>query len=118
MPLDARSGTALGAALGVAPLPVATELCRREVGGFLGAIEGVDDVVVACTQEQALFSELAAERKSVAPLRFVNIRETGGWGKEGGAALPKMAALLAAAALPEPEPVPTVSYDSDRKSVV
>lgn len=113
MPLDARSGAALGAALGTdQPLPMASELCRREVGGFLNAIEGVDDVVVACTQEQALFSELAAERKSVAPLRFVNIRETGGWGKEGGAALPKMAALLAAAALPEPEPVPTVSYDS------
>jgi ferredoxin len=112
MPLDARSGAALGAALGTQALPVASELCRREVGGFLGAIEGVDDVVVACTQEQPLFSELAAERKSVAPLRFVNIRETGGWGSDGKSALPKMAALLAAAALPQPEPVPTVSYES------
>lgn len=113
MPLDTRSGIALGAALGTGALPVASELCRREVGGFLGAIEGVDDVVVACTQEQSLFSELAAERKSVAPLRFVNIRETGGWGSEGKGALPKMAALLAAAALPYPEPVPTVSYSSN-----
>ena len=112
MPLDARSGAALGSALGTGAIPVASELCRREVGGFLGAIEGVDDVVVACTQEQALFSELAAERNSVAPLRFVNIRETGGWGSDAKSALPKMAALLAAAALPQPEPVPTVSYDS------
>lgn len=112
MPLDARSGVALGAALGVPALHMASELCRREVVGFLGAVEGVDDVVVACTQEQSLFSELAAERKSVAPLRFVNIRETGGWGSEGKSALPKMAALLAAAALPDPEPVPTVSYES------
>lgn len=112
MPLDARSGAALGAALGTQALPLASELCRREVGTFLGAIEGVDDVVVACTQEQPLFSELAAERKSVAPLRFVNIRETGGWGSDGKNALPKMAALLAAAALPDPEPVPTVSYES------
>ncbi|MET0961575.1 MAG: 4Fe-4S binding protein [Noviherbaspirillum sp.] len=112
MPLDARSGAALGEALGAGPLHMASELCRREVGGFLGAIEGVDDVVVACTQEQSLFSELAAERKSVAPLRFVNIRETGGWGSDGKSALPKMAALLAAAALPVPEPVPTVSYES------
>ena len=112
MPLDARSGAALGAALGTQPLPVASELCRREVGNFLGAIEGVDDVVVACTQEQPLFSELAAERKSVAPLRFVNIRETGGWGSDAASSLPKMAALLAAAALPQPEPVPTVSYES------
>jgi ferredoxin len=112
MPLDERSGAALGAALGTQPLPVATELCRREAGAFLGAVEGVDDVVVACTQERALFNELAAERKSVAPLRFVNIRETGGWGSQAGAALPKMAALLAAAALPDPDPVPTVTYDS------
>ena len=113
MPLDARSGAALGAALGMPALHMASELCRREVGGFLGAIEGVDDVVVACTQEQSLFSELAAERKSVAPLRFVNIRETGGWGSDGKSALPKMAALLAAAALPDAEPVPTVSYESN-----
>jgi ferredoxin len=113
MPLDARSGEALGAALGMPALHMASELCRREVGGFLGAIEGVDDVVVACTQEQSLFSELAAERKSVAPLRFVNIRETGGWGSDGKSALPKMAALLAAAALPDAEPVPTVSYESN-----
>ncbi|MDB5759533.1 MAG: iron-sulfur binding protein, partial [Burkholderia sp.] len=112
MPLDARSGAALGTALGSQALPIASELCRREVGGFLAAIEGVDDVVVACTQEQPLFSELAAERKSVAPLRFVNIRETGGWGSDARSALPKMAALLAAAALPQPEPVPTVSYES------
>jgi ferredoxin len=112
MPLDARSGAELGSALGTQALPVASELCRREVGGFLGAIDGVDDVVVACTQEQPLFSELAAERKSVAPLRFVNIRETGGWGSDAKSALPKMAALLAAAALPQPEPVPTVSYES------
>lgn len=113
MPLDARSGVALGAALGMPALHMASELCRREVGGFLGAIEGVDDVVVACTQEQSLFSELAAERKSVAPLRFVNIRETGGWGSDSKSALPKMAALLAAAALPDAEPVPTVSYESN-----
>ena len=112
MPLDARSGAALGAALGTQALPVASELCRREVGSFLGAADGVDDVVVACTQEQALFSELAAERKSVAPLRFVNIRETGGWGSDASSALPKMAALLAAAALSQPEPVPTVGYES------
>jgi ferredoxin len=112
MPLDAASGEKLGAALGVGPLPVAMQLCRKEVGGFLSALEGVDDVVVACTQEQALFGELATQRNAVAPLRFVNIRETGGWGREARDALPKMAALLAAAALPTPEPVPVVSYDS------
>src|SRR5690606_35626644 len=60
----------------------------------------------------ALFSELAQQKQSVAPIRFVNVRETGGWGREARQALPKMAALLAAAALPDPEPVPIVDYQS------
>jgi ferredoxin len=110
MALDAASGEKLGSALGVPALAVASALCRREVGSFLSAAAGVDDVVVGCTQERALFSELAV--KSVAPIRFVNLRESGGWGSGGREALPKIAALLAAAALPEPEPVPTVNYDS------
>ncbi|MEN3291199.1 MAG: hypothetical protein V7642_452 [Burkholderiales bacterium] len=112
MPLDAAAGAKLGAALGSGPLGVATQLCRREVGSYLKAIEGVDEVVVACTQEQPLFSELAQQKQAVAPIRFVNIRETGGWGAQAKDSLPKMAALLAAAALPDPEPVPTVEYDS------
>ena len=112
MPLDASSGAKLGNALGTGPLPVATELCRHEVASYLKAIDGVDDVVVACTQERSLFAELAQQKGSVAPLRFVNIRETGGWGTQANNALPKMAALLAAAALPDPEPVPVVDYQS------
>jgi ferredoxin len=112
MPLDATAGAKLGAALGVDALPVATELCRREVGSYLNTLQGVDDVVVACTQERGLFSELAQQKQSVAPIRFVNIRETGGWGAQAKESLPKMAALLAAAALPDPEPVPIVDYDS------
>lgn len=112
MPLDAAAGAQLGTALGIAPIPIATELCRREVGAYLKTLDGVDDVVVACTQERSLFAELAQQKGSVAPLRFVNIRETGGWSAQAGQALPKMAALLAAAALPDPEPVPIVNYES------
>ncbi|MDB5763189.1 MAG: iron-sulfur binding protein [Herminiimonas sp.] len=112
MPLDASAGARLGEALGTEALGVATELCRREIGSYLNAAEGVDDLVVACTQERALFSELAQQKNSVAPIRFVNIRETGGWSGQAKDALPKMAALLAAAALPDPEPVPSVEYDS------
>ncbi|RBA24254.1 4Fe-4S binding protein [Herminiimonas fonticola] len=112
MPLDAAAGAQLGAALGTSVLPVATELCRREVGAYMSSLDGVDDVVVACTQERALFAEIAQQKNSVAPLRFVNIRETGGWGAQSKSALPKVAALLAAAALPDPEPVPTVDYQS------
>lgn len=112
MPLDAAAGAQLGAALGTGALPIATELCRKEVSTYMSSLDGVDDVVVACTQERGLFAEIAQQKNSVAPLRFVNIRETGGWGADSRNALPKMAALLAAAALPDPEPVPTVDYKS------
>ena len=54
---------------------------------------------VACTQEAPLFREVAAEKGSEAELRFTNIRETAGWCAHKSAALPKMAALLAEAAL-------------------
>jgi len=118
MPLDAAAGAVLGAALGVDALPIATELCRREVGSFLDTIRGADDVVVACTQERALFAELAQQKNAAAPIRFVNIRETGGWGAEAKQALPKMAALLAVAALPDPEPVPLVNYQSDGRVLI
>jgi ferredoxin len=113
MPLDRSAGEQLGAALGVAPLNVASALCRHEVGGYLTALDGSDKLVVGCTQERALFSELAQQKNTAAPLRFVNLRESGGWSAQGGQALPKMAALLAAAALPDPAPVPSVEYRSN-----
>jgi ferredoxin len=112
MPLDDAAGASLGKLLGTAPLPVATQLCRREVGAYLDAVQGAEQVVVACTQEQALFTELADQKQSVAPIRFVNIREAAGWGAQSRQALPKMAALLAEAALPDPEPVPSVEFES------
>lgn len=113
MPLDAQAGVQIAKALGMdAPLTMHTELCRREVTSYMQALDGVEDVVVACTQERSLFSEIAQQKNAVAPLRFVNIRETGGWGAQAKNSLPKMAALLAAAALPDPDPVPTVDYQS------
>lgn len=109
MPLDPRS---LGAALNE-NLTLHSTLCRREAGAFIKAIQSGEDVVVACTQEQRLFGELAEQTAgAVSPIRFVNIRETGGWSKDAAKASPKIAALLAAAHLPEPEPVATVTYKS------
>ena len=104
MPLDAK-------ALGV---PVHRSLCRQEVGSFLKALDGSDSLVVACTQEGALFNELAeqSEKPLVAPLRFVNIREVAGWTQEAKASGPKIAALLALADMPQAEPVPVVNYES------
>ena len=95
------------------PLSHHTSLCRREVGAYLNAVKAGGEVVVACTQEQRLFGELAGQAQPKASvIKFVNLRETGGWSDEGRRATPKMAALLAAAHLPDPDPVPTVTFKS------
>ncbi len=105
-------------------LSLHTTLCRREAGAFVKALQGNEPLVVACTQEQRLFGELAqqsaeaAGRSGWAPIQFVNIRETAGWSREAEQATPKIAALLAAARLPEPEPVPTVSYRSQGRVLI
>ena len=115
MPLQAASlSTALRE-----PLTLHSGLCRREAGAFQAAVRGSATVVVACTQEQRLFAELGERTEgAVAPLRFVNIRETGGWSRDGANAMPKIAALLAAAHLPEPDPVATVTFKSAGRLLV
>jgi ferredoxin len=67
-------------------------------------------VIVGCTQEAPLFSELAGEQSG--QLSFVNVRETAGWSNEGALAGPKMAALFAAAAETPPD-VPLVNLSSN-----
>jgi ferredoxin len=115
MPLDPQ---ALGSALHE-DLKLHSTLCRREAGAFQEAVRSGDDVVVACTQERRLFRELGQQTEgAVSPVRFVNIRETGGWSKDARSAMPKLAALLAAAKLPDPEPVPTVTYKSAGRLLV
>jgi ferredoxin len=103
--------------------PIQTTLCRREAPEFQRAAKSGDDLLVACTQEARLFLELNEQTvgaPSVAerPIRFVNIRETAGWSKDAAQATPKIAALIAAAQRPEPEPVPTVSYTSAGRCLV
>ena len=93
------------------PVAVHRELCRKEAGAFQAALSD-PDLIVACTQEAPLFSQLAAAAQSQTRISFLNIREAAGWSDEGKEAIPKIAALLAAAALPEPEPVPEVDYKS------
>lgn len=95
-------------------LTLHSTLCRREVGAFAQALKTGEPLVVACTQEARLFSALADQTQgaNVVPIRFVNIRETGGWSQDAAKANPKVAALLAVAHLPAPEPVATVTYKS------
>ena len=114
----ALDGKRLGEALRTGkPVTVHRELCRKEAGTFQSALAD-PDLIVACTQEAPLFSELAAAAQSQARISFLNIRESAGWSAEGAQAGPKIAALLAAAALPEPEPVPQVDYASSGQLLV
>jgi ferredoxin len=109
VPIDAK---ALAAALKSGePLTVHHELCRKDAGAFAAAVGGGDEVIVACTQEASLFSELSEK-----PIRFVNIRELAGWSSERST--PKIAALVAMAALPEPEPAPAVEFKSQGQVLV
>ena len=123
MPLDAAAlKTALQQTAQASPDGLEhlhTLLCRREAGAFQRAAKASGDsgeeLLVACTQERRLFLELNAQTEGAAPLdvrpiRFVNIRETGGWSRDAKTATPKIAALIAAAQAPAPQPVPNVSY--------
>jgi ferredoxin len=109
IPLDAK---ALAAALKSGePLAVHHELCRKDIGAFQAALGSGEDVTVACTQEATLFSEIAQKN-----IKFVNIRELGGW--SGEKSTPKIAALIAMATLPEPEPAPAVEFKSQGNVLV
>ncbi|MFZ5556952.1 MAG: 4Fe-4S binding protein [Pseudomonadota bacterium] len=99
-------------------LPVRHELCRRQLGEFEAALRAGDDVLVGCTQEAALFSEVRDSVAADVPVRFVNIREMAGWSREGANANPKIAALIAAARLPEPEPTTAVGYESGGRLLI
>jgi len=114
MPLDPH---ALSASLSE-PLTLHSSLCRRQAAEFLQAAGKADELVVACTQETRLFNELADEASLGTPIKFVNIRETGGWSRDAAKASPKIAALLALAHLPEPDPVPTVTYQSAGRALI
>src|SRR6185437_12054068 len=75
-----------------------------ELDRFRAVAAGGGPLVVACTQEAPLFREIADENAGGDELTFVNIREAAGWSKDAKSAGPKMAALIAAAAEPAPEP--------------
>ena len=96
-------GKALAKACGAEPgLDVNTLLCRSQIGNLERALHAGLPVVVACTQEAPLFAEARAEIGVDTDLTFVNIREHAGWSDEADRALPKMAALIAEAALDIP----------------
>ena len=92
--------------------PVHTQLCRSQLKSYERYLAGGETLLVGCTQEAPLFSELAEEAGAADRVRFVNLRETAGWSDEGAAAGPKMAAHLAAARY-APRPAPLREIESD-----
>src|SRR5260370_22613422 len=105
-------GKALGRACGGdGALFANTQLCRAQIENLrTDAAEG-GPLLVACTQEQPVFDETLREAGLDIPVAYANIRERAGWSEAGADALPKMAALLAEAALDIP-PAPSVTPQS------
>jgi ferredoxin len=108
MPLD---GEAVRRGCRTAKLTTGREFCRAELDRFRRAAGADETLIVACTQEQPLFEEVASEGAR-ADLRFVNVREQAGWSRDAAKAGPKMAALIAAAAEPRPD-FPLVTLASE-----
>ena len=114
MPLDAgQLETACAATGAEGKLEINSQLCRAQLGNFQQALLGDRPVLVGCTQEAPLFTEIAAEDRPDAELSFVELRETAGWSDDAGSAdaTAKIAALLAEAALEIP-PTGSVAYES------
>jgi len=112
MPLEAGAlGKACAAVGGTGEIEIHSQLCRAQLGNFQQAILGEQPVLVACTQEAPLFAEIAGEDNPEAHVAFTNIRERAGWSDDAAAATPKIAALLAEAAL-DMEPAPAVTLES------
>ena len=114
MPLD-QTALARGCAAAGAELRTAEQLCRAQLDRFQAALAEGRPLSIGCTQEAALFTE--ADAAQGATLSFVNLRETAGWSTEAAAAGPKMAALLAAAAIPA-QPVPLVPLRSEGVTLI
>ncbi len=117
MPLDGRA-IARGCPKGEgSEVRTAEQLCQAQLDRFLAALGEGKPVTVACTAQAPLFQQEAEEAGFTAPLSFVNIRETAGWSDEAKSAGPKMAALIAAAAVPMPA-TPLVPLKSEGVTLV
>ena len=94
----ALDGTKLAKACGaVDGCKVATSLCRTETHDLATAMRDAKDqnlsLLIACTQETAVFDALAEELECPSPAT-VDIRERAGWSDESASSTAKIAALL------------------------
>lgn len=109
MTLDAK---ALSKALDGAQLSSHTSLCRSQIENLSRELAGDTPLTVACTQEVPVFLEAIDEQDNPPAVTFVNIRERAGWSAEGKKAGPKIAALIAEAAVPV-KPAINLTLESD-----
>ena len=93
------------------------QLCRANLDHFRAALAKGLPVTVACTQEAPLFSEVAADEAPDVPLSFANIRETAGWTQDAKTSGPKMAAMIAAAAV-APAPFGITTLESNGVTLI
>jgi ferredoxin len=91
---------ALSDATGFSCARAVKALCTTNLEQAAKALEA-GDVMIACQQERAVFEELAEELDAPEPA-FVDLRDRAGWSDDAASKTPKMAALLAEAALPMP----------------
>lgn len=109
MDLDAG---ALGKALGTDAPFIHNNLCRSQLDQYDKSLSGDSPLVVACTQEMPLFTEIATEQGKQDYVSFVNIREQAGWCKSGENPTAKIAALLKTSAY-RSKPTRLKSFTSD-----
>ena len=91
---------ALQDATGLASTSVHSALCTSQLALARDAI-GAGDAIICCRQEQRIFQELVDELDLPHPA-FADLRDRAGWSDDARSKLPKMAALLAEAALDAP----------------
>ncbi|WP_138935450.1 4Fe-4S binding protein [Roseovarius arcticus] len=101
---------ALKAATGLECSRLHTALCQSQIALAAKAMEG-GEVLIACQQEAGRFADLAEDIAAPMP-EFVDVRDRAGWTADTAGTTPKMAALLADAALPQP-PLKTIDVASD-----
>ncbi|MCF6231757.1 MAG: 4Fe-4S binding protein [Rhodobacteraceae bacterium] len=98
---------------------VHSNLCTHEIGAAAEEIKSGTEpgsVIIACLQEQAVFTELAEECSVPCP-DFIDLRDRAGWAENGGSSGPKMAALINDAMLVSP-PVKMLEILSDGRCLI
>lgn len=89
----------LEAMTGLACSKLHTGLCTTEVQAAAEAIS-TGEAIICCGQEEAFFTALADEIDAPAPA-LLDLRDRAGWSADAAPKLPKMAALVAEASLPQ-----------------